>query len=411
MSQSEAAVELRGVSKRYRRHRDQRHSLKELIVRGRPRALEEFWALREVSFSVPKGAVYGLLGHNGSGKSTALKLIGGIARPSSGVVLSRGRVASLIELGAGFHPDMTGRENIHLNGSILGLGRREVDRAVDSIVEFSGLGEFVDEPVKTYSSGMYVRLGFSVAVHMSPDVLLVDEVLAVGDEDFQRKCLDHLHGLRRGGATIVVVSHALGLMESLCDEIAWLDHGSLVDTGPASAMVEGYLARVNAAEASAVVPVQDEPEAGGIRYGSGEARVVRIELVDDRGEPVPHAVAGQDMHLRLWVEAREPVEDVVVGVEFHSDTGGHVTMNSKQTGQRSGTLSGLVPVTVTYPGGPLNAGHYRVHSAINDESLTHTYDRWTDGAEVLVRTGLGPERYGLVTLPGTFDFPVPDPRR
>ncbi len=396
------AVQLRSVSKRYRRHRDRRGSLKELIVRGRPRQIEEFWALRNVSLSVPRGSVFGLLGHNGSGKSSALKVIGGITRPTSGSVVTQGRVAALIELGAGFHPDMTGRENIRLNGSILGLSRRDVESAIGEIIDFSGLDDFVDEPVKTYSSGMYVRLGFSVAVHMRPDVLLVDEVLAVGDEDFQRRCLDHLHSLRKSGCTIILVSHALGLVESLCDEVAWLDHGELESTGPASRIVEDYLARVNATEAMHAPP---EPAAAveiGARSGTGEVRVTRVELVDEQGSPVPHAIAGVDMRLRLWLLAREQVDDFVVGVEFHSDTGGHVTLNSRQTGERLGPIMGEQPVDITFPGGPLNSGHYRLHTAVVDDSLTRTFDRWTDAAELIVRNGPGPERYGMVTLPGSF---------
>ena len=202
---SEIAVGIDDVGKRFMRSAERRNSIKERIVRGRARRAEDFWAVRNVSLDIPKGSVYGLIGHNGSGKSTLLKMIGGIYRPTEGSITSQGRIASLIELGAGFHPEMTGRENIGLNGSILGLPRKEIAAVTDEIIEFSGLRDFIDDPVKHYSSGMYVRLGFAVAVHMKPDVLLVDEVLAVGDEEFQRKCFDHLYALRRAGKTIVVV--------------------------------------------------------------------------------------------------------------------------------------------------------------------------------------------------------------
>jgi len=247
---TDLAVDVQGVSKRFKRHSDRRNSLKERIVRGKAKNSVDFWAVRDVSLQIPKGSVYGLIGHNGSGKSTLLKMLAGIYRPSDGTITTDGRVAALIELGAGFHPDMTGRENIALNGSILGLSRKEINAVTDEIIDFSGLSEFINDPVKHYSSGMYVRLGFSVAVHMKPDVLLVDEVLAVGDEEFQRKCFDHLYSLRRAGKTIVVVSHGLGQLEGLCDEIAWLDHGSMIEHGPAVQTIESYLRKVNADEAA-----------------------------------------------------------------------------------------------------------------------------------------------------------------
>ena len=238
------------MGKRFIRHTDRRNSIKERIVRGRARNPEDFWAVRDLTLQIPKGSVYGLIGHNGSGKSTLLKMIGGIYRPTEGTIATEGRVAALIELGAGFHPDMTGRENIALNGSILGLPRKEIPAVTEEIIEFSGLGDFINDPVKHYSSGMYVRLGFSVAVHMKPDVLLVDEVLAVGDEEFQRKCFDHLYGLRRAGKTIIVVSHGLGQLEGLCDEIAWLERGMMQQHGPAVETIAAYLRKVNADESA-----------------------------------------------------------------------------------------------------------------------------------------------------------------
>ena len=410
-----AAVEILDVSKRFRRHRDRRTSLKERIVRGRPQHVEDFWALREVSLSIPKGSVYGLVGHNGCGKSTLLKLIGGIYRPTSGSVHAEGRVAALIELGAGFHPDMTGRENIALNGSILGLDRREVAAAMDEIIDFSGLGEFIDEPVKNFSSGMYVRLGFSVAVHMRPDVLLIDEVIAVGDEDFQRRCFDHLYKLRRSGRTIVVVSHSLGTMESLCDEAAWLDHGRLRTTGGAARVVETYKQAVNDAETARAVaaaaelpePAADDPgselaELAQTRSGSGEIRVVRVEVLDRDGHPVPYLVTGEDFTLRLGWEARERIGGVAFGVDFYHESG--ACLNSVQTAQPSGVLQRHGHVDVRFPDGPLNAGHYRVKTAIADQSLTHDFDRWPDALELVVRAGSGPERYGLVSFAGDFRF-------
>lgn len=196
------------LSKQYRVHRGRPDSLKEAVVRRKKnRSSSEFWALKEVSLDIKEGSFFGLIGHNGSGKTTLLKLMAGIHNPTSGQLKVNGRVSALLELGSGFHPELSGRENIYLNGAILGLTRREMDLAVDEIIEFSDIGDFIDAPVKILSSGMYVRLGFAVAVHVAPEILLIDEVIAVGDEAFQRKCLEHLYELRRAGTTIVLVSH------------------------------------------------------------------------------------------------------------------------------------------------------------------------------------------------------------
>jgi lipopolysaccharide transport system ATP-binding protein len=211
------AVSLESVSKRFWLAQERRTSLKERVVRGRAPSGKELWALKDASFEVPQGTTFGLIGHNGSGKSTALKVISGIYRPTSGEVTVNGKLSALLELGAGFHGDLSGRENIRLNGSILGMSRREIEAAMDEIIDFSGLEDFIDTPVKVYSSGMYVRLGFAIAVTVRPDVLAIDEIIAVGDEEFQRKCFDHLHSLRRNGTTILLVSHSLSVLEELCD--------------------------------------------------------------------------------------------------------------------------------------------------------------------------------------------------
>src|SRR5262245_36776238 len=209
---------------------------------------ETFPALTDVSFLVAKGLTYGVIGRNGSGKSTALKLVAGITKPTTGTVTVRGRISALIELGAGFHPEISGRENVYINGIMLGLTKREIARRFDEIVEFAELQEFIDAPVKTYSSGMYMRLGFAVAIHVDPDVLLVDEVLAVGDEGFTHKCLDKFAEFRRLGKTILLVTHSLGLVERFCDEALWLDGGQLKGLGDPRRIVGAYVTDVEAAE-------------------------------------------------------------------------------------------------------------------------------------------------------------------
>ncbi|MEI2715429.1 MAG: ABC transporter ATP-binding protein [Candidatus Nanopelagicales bacterium] len=224
--------------------------MKERLARGRPPGHRDFWALRDATFAVPKGASLGIIGHNGSGKSTALKVLTGIYRPTSGNVTVNGRVAALLEVGAGFHPELTGRENIRLNGTILGFTGQEMNRMMDQIIEFADIGEFIDNPIKHYSSGMHVRLGFAVSVMVRPEILIVDEVISVGDEEFQRKCFDHMHGLRRSGTTMVLVSHSLGQVQQLCDETLWLERGEVQQIGPTRKVAQAYLERVNEIEAS-----------------------------------------------------------------------------------------------------------------------------------------------------------------
>lgn len=399
------AIDVHNVGKRFRRLGDRRGTLKELLVRGPSRQVSDFWALRDVSLSVPKGSVYGLIGHNGSGKSTMLKVIAGIYRPTEGSVAVDGRLAALIELGAGFHPELTGRENIRLNGSILGLTRREIDRAIGEIVEFSGLGDFVDEPVKNYSSGMYVRLGFAVAVHMRPEVLLVDEVIAVGDEEFQRKCFDHLYKLRREGRTIVIVSHATTLMASLCDEIAWLDHGVVAATGSASAVVDSYLASVNAGE------VRGSADHSGLahddlhRSGSGQVRLSTVEIVGADGRPAASCTAGESLRVRLAYRAHEAVDDPVFALAIRHESGAVVSVvNTRITGDVVTGVDG--PGRVDYVQDPcrLNPGTYQIDVSILDRTGTHAFDAWTNACDLVVRQGRGLARGGLVSLPDRFDI-------
>jgi ABC-type polysaccharide/polyol phosphate transport system ATPase subunit len=237
---SNREIEFWQVSKRFQLQEGR--TLREFVpalLKGRGWT-DPFYALRDVTFVIDRGETVGIIGRNGSGKSTTLKLIAGVTAPTEGEVRVEGRVSPLIELGAGFHPDLTGRENVHLNASILGMSGKEIRQQFDNIVNFAELWEFIDTPVKRYSSGMYVRLGFAVAVHSNPEVLLVDEVLSVGDAFFQEKCLAKMHEFQRQGTTIVVVSHSLNLVASFCERAIWLDHGRIVAEGPAAQVVRQY---------------------------------------------------------------------------------------------------------------------------------------------------------------------------
>ena len=401
------AVDVQHVGKRFLRHADRRSSLKERIVRGKAKNAQDFWAVRDVTLQIPKGSVYGLIGHNGSGKSTLLKMIGGIYRPTEGSISAQGRVAALIELGAGFHPDMSGRENISLNGSILGLSRKEIAAVTDEIIEFSGLSEFINDPVKHYSSGMYVRLGFSVAVHMKPDVLLVDEVLAVGDEEFQRKCFDHLYGLRKAGKTIIVVSHGLGQLEGLCDEVAWLDHGRMQEHGPAVETIASYLRKVNSDEAARMpmVAATRDDEAGVPRAGDGSARVTSAEIVDADGNQLTHGETGAPLAVRVRFTVPEEILGPNIRVALQHDSGTLVTMLSNHRwGFDFGTIVGDHTVTMTLPRNPLLPGRYRVHIDIFDYTGSRLVDSWNDALEFAVRSPRGEMGQGLVELEPEFDF-------
>src|SRR5207247_3501984 len=306
---------------------------------------ETFPPLTDVSFTVPEGSTYGVIGRNGSGKSTALKLVAGITKPTSGVVHVRGRVSALIELGAGFHPEISGRENVFINGIMLGLTKQEVQARFDQIVDFAELREFIDAPVKTYSSGMYMRLGFAVAIHVDPDVLLVDEVLAVGDEGFTHKCLDKFAELRRKGKTILLVTHSLSLVERFCDEALWLDAGRATSTGDPKRVVDAYLTAVERSEehelaetkAKAIGKQVEQAEHGDTnaaapadaanpapstegRWGSREIEIVDVVFLDTAGEPGFVFHSGEPLSIRMKVRARQPADDFVFGVGlFNAD--------------------------------------------------------------------------------------------
>ncbi len=234
------AVTIDHVSKRFRLYHERNQTLKSAVMRGRLGVHEDFWALRDVSLEVPEGSTFGLIGSNGSGKSTLLKCLAKIYWPNEGKITYNGRMAALLEVGSGFHHELSGRENIYLNGSILGMSRKEIDRKFDEIVDFSGVEKFIDQPVKNYSSGMYVRLGFSVAISVQPDILIVDEVLAVGDAEFQEKCLTKFKDLKRDGRTVILVSHSMQSVKTMCDQVAWLNKGTLMAVGDARKTIKKY---------------------------------------------------------------------------------------------------------------------------------------------------------------------------
>jgi ABC-2 type transport system ATP-binding protein len=238
---TDAAVHVDHVTKSFRMYHERNQSLKAAIMRGRRSVHEDFLALKDVTFDVPAGSTFGLIGSNGSGKSTLLKCLANIYYPNKGSITHNGKVAAMLEVGSGFHHELSGRENIFLNGSILGMSRKEIVSKFDEIVHFSGVEQFIDQPVKNYSSGMYVRLGFAIAINVDPDILVVDEVLAVGDAEFQEKCFQKFRDFKAAGKTVILVSHSMTTVEAMCDHAAWLNHGDLMLSGPAEPTIAAYL--------------------------------------------------------------------------------------------------------------------------------------------------------------------------
>ncbi|WP_405217588.1 ABC transporter ATP-binding protein [Agrococcus sp. Ld7] len=357
-------VRLDDVSKHFTVRKDK--SLKERIVnaaRGRAHA-EHFEALKHISLEIDTGSTVGLIGPNGSGKSTLLKTIGGIIQPSSGTVERRGRMAALLELGAGFHPDLTGRENVYLNASILGLSERQTDQYFDAIVDFSGIEQFIDQQVKFYSSGMYVRLAFAVAVHVDPDLLLVDEVLAVGDEAFQEKCLDKIRSFQLEGRTIVLVTHALSQITDLCTRGVVLSRGSMVFDGPPIEAVDvlrgGFRSQRDYEDARRPVQEDEQPVEPMERV-----TIDGVRMVDASGTEITTTQVGSDVALEVDLTAHDPVEHWRLGVALATGFGQLALFTTTQRlGIETGRISGPVRVRVEMPDLHLGTGEYTVSTAI-----------------------------------------------
>ncbi|MFZ9627780.1 MAG: ABC transporter ATP-binding protein [Ilumatobacteraceae bacterium] len=384
------AIRVEGVSKTFRLHSDMPQSVKERILHIGRSHTRTFAALKHLDLSIGTGETVGVMGHNGSGKSTLLKCMTGILTPSTGRVLTDGRVAALIELGAGFHPDMTGRENINLNGSILGLPRKDIQAVTEEIIEFSGLGDFINDPVKHYSSGMYVRLGFAVAVNLDPEVLLVDEVLAVGDELFQRKCLDRVREFQQQGRTIVVVTHSADLVRQMCQRAVVLDHGSLVaDTRPSDAIrifrehLHGELheSRVATPDGTAALRITDVSLT---MPGSDGRRVLRP------GEPLDITVRYEGRH-----ELRRPS----LTIDITAPDGQVVHAGEVSDPATLGAIPANGALTARIAAMPLQDGTYVMSFSLADRDNPDVI-AWRDGRDQFDVVAGGPQRRtrGLVSL-------------
>ena len=444
------------VSKCFDLHSERDRSLQELFQsilqrRGCRRRHEYLWALRDVSFGIESGESVALIGPNGSGKSTCLKLLTRILEPTTGTVTVSGRTASLLELGAGFHPDLTGRENITLYGSVLGFGRREMAARFDEIVEFAELRRFIDVPVKFYSSGMYVRLAFATAISVSPEVLLVDEVLAVGDQSFQDKCLGRIEQMKRLGVTIVLVSHSLEAVQSLCDRAIWLEEGRLIEDGPTSSVIRAYLGSVyddaqalawlrlhgdlpleggpgdQAAELPSLGEPSSEQEAdleqdektaqspageptGSVtaqqsRWGTRRAEILNVTIMDGGGHPCEVLLTGYPMTIAIDYVAHERLERPAFGIAIYDGGGTQLAgTNTLMARCEIHFIEGKGRVLYRAESLPLLAGQYYLSVAIHNEEETEAFDYSNLGYAFRVELGAATPHLGLIHVPANWVF-------
>jgi ABC-2 type transport system ATP-binding protein len=411
---SEVAVDVKDISKRFRLAQGKYNSLKERVIHGMRTPSEEFWALNKVSLQVREGETVGILGRNGSGKSTLLKCICGVLQPTSGEVVVRGKLAGLLELGAGFQQDLTGRENIYLNGSLLGMSKKEVDKVFDAIVDFSELEEFIDGQVKFYSSGMYVRLGFAVAVNVDPDILVIDEVLAVGDERFQRKCIDRVKSFQREGRTILLVTHSPDQVRSICDRAVVLSHGDVVIEALPGEAVRIFREGLLEEEGTLLVPLPDEePEPrSSVTTPPGPdvehpVRITYIAHTYPRFEEVAYMSTGDTLTIGVGYHASIATNDVVFSLELR-DSDGNCFMR---------TATDILDLRFDLPVGPGLVNFFLDDIPLLDGSFTYSvgvlspggvlYD-WRDSAGSFEVMCPG-KATGFITMPVRASLLPPEP--
>jgi len=367
-----SAIVAKGLGKAYELYAKPVHRLWDMLLPGGKKRCREFWAVRNVYLDVPQGSTVGIIGENGAGKSTLLKLLNGITKPTEGEVRVNGRLASLLELGAGFHPEFSGRDNIYLNCSILGMAEDEIEARFESIVAFSELGEFIERPVKTYSSGMYVRLGFSVASSVDPDIFLIDEALSVGDEHFKGKCINRLNDLREQGRTIVFVSHDMGAVKTMCQHVVLMDKGEVVEQGSAEKVADEYLKRAHARGNERLSALAREASEYP-RWGSGEMEVTEVRLLDAAGRPGHVFETGDPFTLRMRYRAHAACRRPVFGVGFYRSDGTYVNGSNHAWRDRPIELCDVAAgeegeVELRFESLPLLSGRYYLTTFLYDHA-------------------------------------------
>lgn len=404
---AQPVISFKNVSKCFTFSREQPQSIQETLIsifgRRQKHRKKDLWAVNNLSFDLYPGQSLGIIGRNGSGKSTVLKLIARILRPTSGQVTVRGRVSALLELGAGFHPDLTGRENIALNASVLGLSQQDVAQKFDQIVEFSELGEFIDMPVKHYSSGMYMRLGFSVAIHVDPDILIIDEILAVGDQAFQTKCIDRIHEMHQAGVSIVFISHNLSIVQRMCSRLIWLENGHMRASGPTEEVANQYKYQADTTVGRQLAA--ESVSRSFTRWGSGEIEITGVRFLSADGEEQSYFQTGDEMTIEIAYMAHQPIIRPEFGLAIFRQDGIQVNgPNSQLAGIDIDTVEGPGTVLYKIKNLPLLPTLYQVTAAIHNAQLTHAYDYHQLAYPFRVVTGGTKETDGLLELPATWEW-------
>jgi len=410
-------IEVRKISKKFRVYHEKNLNLKyafiNFITGKKSSYYNEFWALKNINMDIKKGETIGLIGENGSGKSTLLKLMAKILYPDEGYLHTEGKIAALIEVGAGFHTELSGRENIYINASILGFKKKEIDNNIEKIIEFSGLERFIDNPIKTYSSGMYVRLGFSIAINVDPDILLVDEILAVGDENFQKKCLQKIDGFKKEGKTIILVSHDLATVKKICDRVFLLDDGRLVSKGNPMVVISDYQRILHEKEGAGLRSEQEEflkeeaapreehsPASESSRLDRKEAEITHIEFFDQQNKKTDAFRTGDFVNVRIHYNAIERIKRPVFGIAFYREDGTHINgPNTKTSDYNIDFIEGKGMIEHIIHSNPLLPGKYLFTASIYDYSCLHAYAHLEMWGFNIIESDKIKERYGVVYIP------------
>ena len=411
--QSHFVIKLENISKRFETISEKPQSFLETIIayfsiRNRQQRKKDttnsLWAVKDVSLEVAPGECVGILGQNGSGKSTLLKLITRIIRPTNGRIVVDGRVSALLELGTGFHPDLTGRENIYLNASLLGLDKAYIHEHFDSVVAFSELEEFIDLPVKFYSSGMYMRLGFSIAVHVKPQILIIDEILAVGDQSFQEKCINHIYDMKRQGVTIILVSHSLDIMRKLCTRIVWMQKGQVRAQGSAEAIIQEYLALMQEHGQHGL----RHADASFERLGTGDIEITGVRLLDKEQKEQDTFITGEPFRVEISFTAHKAVKEPEFGLAIYRQDGIQINgPNTQFAGFYIEKVEGKGKICYQVESLPLLPAMYVLSAAVHDSRYTLTYDHHVKAYPFQVGSGGTRELFGLVEIPATWTLTEP----
>jgi ABC-type polysaccharide/polyol phosphate transport system ATPase subunit len=408
-----SAISVKNIWKQFILYHQLQGTLRETLLRfGAVRNLgrEKFWALRNISFEVPPGEMLGIIGENGSGKTTLLRIILGITPPTQGTIEINGQLSALLELAAGFHPDLTGKENIYLNGAILGLSRSEIAEKMPAIIEFAELDKFIDVPIKHYSAGMYLRLGFSIAININPDILLIDEVLAVGDQSFAQKCLAKITEFKNNNKTIILVSHDFSTVERICDRVIHLEKGEIKETGNAKYIVQKHLR--NIVERSITLKMQQESlqkidtARTPVRWGSNEVEFTRVQIFDEKHQERYIFLPGERIEIVLEYIAHEPIENPCFGIGIDTEDKIYITGgNTKTKNIKVGTISGTGKLRIVYPQVNVTGGKFLITAGIfrDPDNQNSAYDYYMNCASFFVDSSAVNDE-GVVLSPQTWEF-------